>query len=72
MKITALVENQSNCDLKPVHGLALYIETKKHIDCFLYTMTLCYLFSCDCGNGCLDKYEVCYFSVFSSQNFISQ
>ena len=30
MKITALVENQSTCDLKPVHGLALYIETKKH------------------------------------------
>lgn len=30
MKITALVENQSNCNLRPVHGLALYIETKKH------------------------------------------
>ena len=30
MKITALVENQSNCELKPVHGLALYIETEKH------------------------------------------
>ena len=30
MKITALVENQSNCDLKPTHGLSLYIETKKH------------------------------------------
>ncbi len=30
MKITTLVENQSNCDLKPTHGLSLYIETKKH------------------------------------------
>lgn len=30
MKITALVENQSNCDLKPTHGLSLYIETEKH------------------------------------------
>lgn len=30
MKITALVENKSNCDLTPVHGLALYIETEKH------------------------------------------
>lgn len=30
MKITALVENQSTCDLKTVHGLALYIETARH------------------------------------------
>lgn len=30
MRITALVENQSNCDLKPTHGLSLYIETEKH------------------------------------------
>lgn len=30
MKITALVENQSHCGLKPVHGLSLYIETEKH------------------------------------------
>lgn len=30
MKITALVENQSNCELKAVHGLSLYIETAKH------------------------------------------
>ena len=30
MKITALVENKSSCDLTPVHGLALYVETKRH------------------------------------------
>lgn len=30
MKITALVENQSNGDLKAMHGLSLYIETQKH------------------------------------------
>ncbi len=30
MKITALVENESKCNLKPVHGLSLYIETRKH------------------------------------------
>ncbi|MDE7325063.1 MAG: MBL fold metallo-hydrolase [Lachnospiraceae bacterium] len=30
MKITALVENQSNCNLKSIHGLSLYIETQKH------------------------------------------
>ena len=30
MKITALVENKSNCELKPVHGLSLYIETPCH------------------------------------------
>lgn len=30
MKITALVENKSNCELTPVHGLALYIETERH------------------------------------------
>ena len=30
MKITALVENRSESDLKPVHGLALYIETQRH------------------------------------------
>ncbi|MDE7299489.1 MAG: MBL fold metallo-hydrolase, partial [Lachnospiraceae bacterium] len=30
MKITALVENRSSCDLKPAHGLSLYIETEKH------------------------------------------
>lgn len=30
MKITALVENKSNCDLTPVHGLSLYIETERH------------------------------------------
>ena len=30
MKITALVENKSNCELKPVHGLSLFIETPCH------------------------------------------
>ena len=30
MKITALVENNSNCELKPKHGLSLYIETDQH------------------------------------------
>ena len=30
MKITCLVENTSKCNLKPVHGLSLYIETKHH------------------------------------------
>lgn len=30
MRITALVENKTNCDLKVVHGLSLYIETVKH------------------------------------------
>lgn len=30
MKITSLVENISNCNLKPKHGLSLYIETQKH------------------------------------------
>lgn len=30
MKITALVENVSNCELKATHGLSLYIETEKH------------------------------------------
>ena len=30
MKITALVENMSSCELKPKHGLSLYIETEKH------------------------------------------
>lgn len=30
MKITALVENQSQCELKPKHGLSLYIETVNH------------------------------------------
>lgn len=30
MKITALVENQSKCELKAKHGLSLYIETQKH------------------------------------------
>ena len=30
MKITALVENQSNGRLKGVHGLSLYIETPRH------------------------------------------
>lgn len=30
MKITALVENKSDCDLTPVHGLSLYVETDKH------------------------------------------
>ena len=30
MKATALVENQSSCELKPKHGLSLYIETEKH------------------------------------------
>lgn len=30
MKITALVENQSSCELKAKHGLSLYIETDKH------------------------------------------
>lgn len=30
MKITALVENHSTCDLNPKHGLSFYIETEKH------------------------------------------
>ncbi len=30
MKITALVENISNCGLKAVHGLSFYITTEKH------------------------------------------
>lgn len=30
MIITALVENTSNCELKPAHGLSLYIQTKNH------------------------------------------
>jgi 7,8-dihydropterin-6-yl-methyl-4-(beta-D-ribofuranosyl)aminobenzene 5'-phosphate synthase len=30
MKITALVENQSKCELVAKHGLSLYIETQKH------------------------------------------
>lgn len=30
MKIVTLVENTSNTNLKPVHGLSLYIETKQH------------------------------------------
>lgn len=30
MRITALVENKSGCDLAPTHGLSLYIETEKH------------------------------------------
>lgn len=30
MKITALVENQTKCELKAQHGLSLYIETQKH------------------------------------------
>ncbi len=30
MKITALVENLSKCELRPIHGLSLYIETKNH------------------------------------------
>lgn len=30
MKITALVENKSKCELKAAHGLSLYIETKNH------------------------------------------
>ena len=30
MKITALVENESKCELKPKHGLSLYIETLNH------------------------------------------
>lgn len=30
MKITALVENKSNGDFKPKHGLSLYIETQNH------------------------------------------
>lgn len=30
LKITALVENRSNSDLKPMHGLSLYIQTEKH------------------------------------------
>ena len=30
MKITALVENHTQCELKAKHGLSLYIETKKH------------------------------------------
>ena len=30
MKITALVENNSSCELKAKHGLSLYIETDQH------------------------------------------
>ena len=30
MKITALVENKSECELKAKHGLSLYIETDQH------------------------------------------
>lgn len=30
MKITALVENISNCKLAAIHGLSLLVETKKH------------------------------------------
>ena len=30
MQITALVENESRCELKPKHGLSLYIETQNH------------------------------------------
>ena len=30
MKITALVENTSDCGLKAVHGLAFYAETRRH------------------------------------------
>jgi 7,8-dihydropterin-6-yl-methyl-4-(beta-D-ribofuranosyl)aminobenzene 5'-phosphate synthase len=30
MKVTALIENQSKCELKAKHGLSLYIETQKH------------------------------------------
>ena len=30
MKITALVENKSSCELAAVHGLSLYIETDRH------------------------------------------
>ncbi len=30
MKITALVENNSSCELKAKHGLSLYVETKHH------------------------------------------
>lgn len=30
MRITALVENKSKCELKPMHGLSLYIETANH------------------------------------------
>lgn len=30
IKITALVENQSQCDLKSLHGLSLYVETPMH------------------------------------------
>ena len=30
MKITALVENTSKCELKPERGLSLYIETRNH------------------------------------------
>lgn len=30
MKITALVENQTKCELKAKHGLSLYIETQNH------------------------------------------
>ena len=30
MKLITLVENTSRCDLKPKHGLSLYLETEKH------------------------------------------
>lgn len=29
MKIIVLVENTTTCDLEAMHGLSLYIETKK-------------------------------------------
>lgn len=35
MRITSLVENISNTDLKAKHGLSLYIETKQYAICFL-------------------------------------
>ena len=30
MKITALVENTSHCELAAVHGLSLYVDTARH------------------------------------------
>ena len=31
------------------------LQKIERIDWFLYALTLCYLFSCDCDNDCLDK-----------------
>ena len=42
------------------HGLGRSFRHDKVscIDWFLYALTLCYLFSCNCSNSCLYKLEV--------------